>query len=313
MAEAPEQEASARVAQTLAVAVQVAEVAIRLQAQRTERAAAGQAQQAGAARADRLARHAAARVQWSRALDPGWVAGAELPELGRAWGAAAGWADTDPTAEVAAARVEARMAQTAPTAMDRFHRLRAAGSTRVEAMRAVLADVAAEASSRARVFVAEPGQAPTPGATRNAGGAPALRVAPGVGACPGSATNTRARRLASAATSARTARIASTRVLPAARSRWKRSIAVGAVCAIRASTRAAATSAVGSVSAQPAAAPQARPSSASSAPASQPGSSARDHCTRAAATLVVGRVRLQGRRVDGRWVAEANLPRSASW
>src|SRR5664280_436339 len=147
MAEAPEQEASARVAQTLAVAVQVAEVAIRLRAQRTERAAAGQAQQAGAARADRLARHAAARVQWSRALDPGWLA--------------------------AAARVEARMAQTAPTAMDRFHRLRAAGSTRVEAMRAVLADVAAEASSRARVFVAEPGQAPTPGATRNAGAPPA--------------------------------------------------------------------------------------------------------------------------------------------
>src|SRR5664280_2008110 len=173
MAEAPEQEASARVAQTLAVAVQVAEVAIRLRAPRTERAAAGQAQQAGAARADRLARHAAARVQWSRALDPGWLAGAELAELGRAWGAAAGWADTDPTAEVAAARVEARMAQTAPTAMDRFHRLRAAGSTRVEAMRAVLADVAAEASSRARVFVAEPGQAPTPGAARNAGAPPA--------------------------------------------------------------------------------------------------------------------------------------------
>src|SRR5664279_3023947 len=90
MAEAPEQEASARVAQTLAVAVQVAEVAIRLRAQRTERAAAGQAQQAGAVRTDRLARHAAARVQWSRALDPGWLAGAELAELGRAWGAAAG-------------------------------------------------------------------------------------------------------------------------------------------------------------------------------------------------------------------------------
>jgi hypothetical protein len=177
MAEAPEQEASARVAQTLAVAVQVAEVAIRLRAQRTERAAAGQAQQAGAVRTDRLARHAAARVQWSRALDPDWLAGAELAELGRAWGAAAGWADTDPTAEVAAARVEARMAQTAPTAMDRFHQLRAAGSTRVEAMRAVLADVAAEASSRARVFVAEPGQAPTPGATRNASAPPA--AAPG--------------------------------------------------------------------------------------------------------------------------------------
>src|SRR5664279_6279018 len=136
-------------------------------------AAAGQAQQAGAARADRLARHAAGRVQWSRALDPGWLAGAELAELGRAWGAAAGWAETDPTAEVAAARVEARMAQTAPTAMDRFHQLRAAGSTRVEAMRAVLADVAAEASLRARVFVAEPGQAPTHGATRNAGAPPA--------------------------------------------------------------------------------------------------------------------------------------------
>lgn len=153
--QAPEAEASAKVAAYLAVAVQVAEAVIRLRAQRVDARAAAQGQAAGAARAERTAQHAADRVVWSRALDPHWVGPADLIEAGRAWGAAAGWADTDPTADAAAGRVEARLAEQAPTAMSRFADLRAGGADRVTAMRDVLADMAAESTDRRRVFVAE--------------------------------------------------------------------------------------------------------------------------------------------------------------
>src|SRR5664280_1248165 len=114
----PEREAAARLAQHLAVAVQVAEAVIRLQAQRAETRAAGHAQ-----------------------------------------AAAAGRADTDPTADVAARRVEARLAEMAPTAMTRFDQLRVGGLDRTAAMRDVLGHLAAESSYRPRVFVAEPGPA----------------------------------------------------------------------------------------------------------------------------------------------------------
>jgi hypothetical protein len=159
MDEGPEREAAAKLAQHLAVAVQVAEAVIRLQAQRAETRAAGHAQAAAAGRAERTAQHAADRVVWSRALDPRRASAADLADLGRAWGAAAGWADTDPTADVAARRVEARLAEMAPTAMTRFDRLRAGGLDRTAAMRDVLGHLAAESSYRPRVFVAEPGPA----------------------------------------------------------------------------------------------------------------------------------------------------------
>ena len=146
--QAPEAEASAKVAQYLAVAVQVAEAVLRLRAQGAGARAADGGQAAGAARAERTAQHAADGVVWSRVLDPHWIGAADLVEAGRAWGAAAGWADTDPTAR----RVEARLAEQAPSAMRRFDDLRAGGADRVAAMRAVLADVAAESSSRQRVF-----------------------------------------------------------------------------------------------------------------------------------------------------------------
>src|SRR5664280_2397028 len=155
----PEREAAARLAQHLAVAVQVAEAVIRLQAQRAETRAAGHAQAAAAGRAERTAQHADDRVVWSRALDPRWAGAADLADLGWAWGAAAGWADTDPTADVAARRVEARLAEMAPTAMTRFDRLRAGGLDRTAAMLDVLGHLAAESSYRPRVFVAEPGPA----------------------------------------------------------------------------------------------------------------------------------------------------------
>ena len=159
MDEGPEKEASAKLAQHLAVAVQIAEAVIRLRQQQTEQRAAATEQAAAAARAQATAQHTADRMVFSQALDLDWAAKAELGDLGRAWGAATGWADTDPVANVAASRVEGRLSEMAPAAMARFHELRETGTDRITAMRDVLANVAAESGYRPRVFVAEPGQA----------------------------------------------------------------------------------------------------------------------------------------------------------
>lgn len=159
MDEGPEKEASAKLAQHLAVAVQIAEAVIRLRQQHTERQAVATEQAAAGARAQATAQHTADRVVFSQALDPEWTAKADLRDLGRAWGAATGWADTDPVANVAATRVETRLTEMAPASMARFSELREDGTDRITAMRDVLANVAAESSYRPRVFVAEPGQA----------------------------------------------------------------------------------------------------------------------------------------------------------
>lgn len=161
MDEAPERDASAKVAQHLAVAVQVAEAVIRMRQQHTERRAAATEQTAAGARAERTAQHTADRMVWSPALDADWTGQADLHDLGRAWGAAAGWADTDPAANVAATRVETRLSEMAPNAMARFDELRTSGTDRIEAMRGILANVAAQSSQRTRVFVGEPGQSDT--------------------------------------------------------------------------------------------------------------------------------------------------------
>ena len=159
MEQTPDGEASAKLAQHLAVATQIAEAVIRLRQQQTERQAAATEQAAAAARAETIAQHTADRVMFAQALDPEWTAKADLPNLGRAWGAAAGWADTDPMATVAATRVEARLSEMAPAAMARFDELRESGIDRIEAMRDVLAHVAAESNYQPRVFVADAGQA----------------------------------------------------------------------------------------------------------------------------------------------------------
>ncbi len=158
MDEGQEKEASAKLAQHLAVAVQIAEAVTRLRQQATDRDAAGIQRAAAAARAERTAQHTADRVVFSPALDPHWTADADLRDLGQAWGAAAGWADTDPTADVAATRVEDQLRDRAPTAMARFDELRDTGTDRHEAMRDVLTNIAAESSYQPRVFIGEPGQ-----------------------------------------------------------------------------------------------------------------------------------------------------------
>lgn len=160
MDDGPEREASAKLAQHLAVAAQVAEAVIRMRQHQVERQAASTQQAAAAARAERTAQHAADRMVWTPALDSTWTSQADLPDLGRSWAAAAGWADTDPVANIAATRVEARLSDLAPAAMAHFDELRQTGTSRLEAMREVLARLTTESSSREpRVFVAEPGQA----------------------------------------------------------------------------------------------------------------------------------------------------------
>jgi len=141
MDEGPEREASARLAQHLAVAVQIAEAVIRLRQQQTDRKAASTEQAAAALRAETTAQHTADRVVFSQALDPHWTATAELP-----------------VADVAARRVEDRLSTMAPASMARFAQLRESGVDRIEAMRDVLATVAAESGHSRRVFVGEPGQ-----------------------------------------------------------------------------------------------------------------------------------------------------------
>jgi hypothetical protein len=157
--ETPEREASAKVAQHLAAAVQVAEAIFRLRQQAADRQIAADRAGAGAARAERQAQHAADRIQWAAALDHDWATDASLTDLGRAWGAAAAWSDTDPAANAAATRVEVRLDDLAPHTMARYRERRQAGWTRHDAMRDLLPDLATEDQVRRackRVFVAEP-------------------------------------------------------------------------------------------------------------------------------------------------------------
>ena len=159
MDETPEREAAAKVAQHLAAAVQVAEAIFRLRQQAAERQIATDRTAAGAARAERQAQYAADRIRWTRALDHAWAGDASLIDLGRAWGAAAGWSDTDLAANAAATRLEGRLEDLAPHSMARYRKLREAGWTRTDAMRDVLAHLATEDQLRRagrRVFVAEP-------------------------------------------------------------------------------------------------------------------------------------------------------------
>ena len=132
--EAPEAEASAKLAAHLAVAAQLAETIIRMRQQREDKLATATGQEAAGLRAERTARHAADRVTWSRTDAEKWVSGAQVNDLGQAWASAAAWADTDPTADRAARRVETELTERAPEPMARYHELRDQGWDRVAAM-----------------------------------------------------------------------------------------------------------------------------------------------------------------------------------
>lgn len=151
-----ESEAGAKVAQAMAVAVQVAEVVLRLRSQKAASREAQAKQLAGAEKAQRTAHYAADRITWSRTSEPRWLQDASIPDLGRAWGAATGWADTDPAAARAADRVEDRLRVIDPDSMSRYDQARASGADRMTAMRDVFAQRTGDSAAERRIFVGDP-------------------------------------------------------------------------------------------------------------------------------------------------------------
>ena len=87
-------------------------------------------------RADREA----ARAGWAPALDPAWLAQADLLQTARTWGAAVPYADRnvpwyEPAAATALRKTEERLRTLHPHAMARYDRLRADGLNPADAMR----------------------------------------------------------------------------------------------------------------------------------------------------------------------------------
>lgn len=77
---------------------------------------------------------AAARGQWSPALNQSWIDGADLLATARAWRAAAPYTGKDPHADTAREACEKRLRNLHPHAMDRYDRLRHDGQHPVDAM-----------------------------------------------------------------------------------------------------------------------------------------------------------------------------------
>ena len=145
-------------------------------ARRAERRAAAEAardeQQFRELRDQEIAARRLARAGWESARDRQWLAGADLLEVGRAWSAAAAWADADADAASAMVRCETRLRDLHPYAMARYDRLRAEGAQPFEAMRDVVGLFGraprarpGEASAERRALAAAPG-------ARRAGGSP---------------------------------------------------------------------------------------------------------------------------------------------
>ena len=130
----PGSEATARAAQMTAMGVTVLEAIARLRLMRGQELAAADERAASAARQQRLAEHATARLAWAPAFDDDWLRRASTVELGQAWAAAMPWAHTDREAAKASERVETRLAVLHPEAMAAYHLARAGGASHGEAM-----------------------------------------------------------------------------------------------------------------------------------------------------------------------------------
>jgi hypothetical protein len=130
----PGGEAAARAAQLAAMTVSVAEAVVRLRAQRVyDRAVAGD-QTAAADRARQAADAATARVVYGAALDATWRRTASTSELLDAWAAAGAYLDGDPTAALAAERVEERLRRLHPEALAAYDPGRSGGFPRQDCM-----------------------------------------------------------------------------------------------------------------------------------------------------------------------------------
>ena len=158
--------ASQQAAQLVSMAVAAHEIITRRKARRAAMKAARDEQQRQALREQEGAAREAARARWAPALDPRWLAQADLLTAGRAWGAAAPYAD-NPEAASALRRAEERLRVLHPYAMDHYDRLRYEGASPLEAMREAVPLFALEPHAR-------PGQ-PAPragGHGRRAGAGP---------------------------------------------------------------------------------------------------------------------------------------------
>jgi hypothetical protein len=125
---------SQRAAQMVSLVAAAAEVALRRRALHATRQAARDEQQRRQLQEQESAFRAQVRARWAPALDARWLAQADLLQAGRAWGAAAPWADTDPEAAAALRRAEERLRTLHPYAMDRYDRLRSEGASPLDAM-----------------------------------------------------------------------------------------------------------------------------------------------------------------------------------
>jgi hypothetical protein len=113
----PGGEAAARVAQLAAMTVSVGEALARLRAQRTIARADDDRRDQAALRAFARVDAARAGLVYRQALSPSWVRGADTTQLLTAWHCAGPYREHDPTANLAADRVEQRLRQLHPEAM----------------------------------------------------------------------------------------------------------------------------------------------------------------------------------------------------
>jgi hypothetical protein len=147
-----------------------------VQARRAERRAAAAAardeQHSRELRDQEIAARRLASAGWAPARDRQWLDKAGLLDVGRAWSAAAAWADADPDAAAAMTRCESRMRDLHPYAMARYDRLRAEGAQPFEAMRDVVALFGRAPRARPGEPAAERRALVAPAGARRAGGNP---------------------------------------------------------------------------------------------------------------------------------------------
>ena len=124
----------ARAAQAAAMSLAIVEALARLQQERTAQRAIDDERSAAAARAEREASHAAARVAWAPAMNDRWLSRVDVPQLLGAWAPATGWSSSDPDALAAANRTEQQLAVMHPEAMHRYVQARADGLDPAAAM-----------------------------------------------------------------------------------------------------------------------------------------------------------------------------------
>lgn len=125
---------SRRVAEVASLTGATAQVVLQRRALHNARKAAGH--EAATRILDEQERliHQQARLSWAPAHDPQWLAKTDLPQAGRAWASAAGYADVDPAAASAMRKCEDRLRVLHPYAMAQYDRRRADGMSPLDAM-----------------------------------------------------------------------------------------------------------------------------------------------------------------------------------